>query len=86
MLSKHATFEHAFGTKAQVNPIHLFGHSRWLGRQPDRRRLRRRGNLQERRKTVYTMKVPAQVPVDAFWSISVYNAKVSLRRMRMPTR
>ncbi len=26
-------------------------------------------------KTVYKMKVPAHVPVDAFWSISVYNAK-----------
>ena len=26
-------------------------------------------------KTVYKMKVPAQVPVDAFWSVSVYNAK-----------
>ncbi len=34
VLSKHTTYEHAFGTKVQVNPIHhLIGTASWLGWQ-----------------------------------------------------
>lgn len=77
VLSKHASFEHAFGTKAQVNPIHhLIGTAAGWGGNPDKDAAYAGGNpAKNDGKTVYKMKVPAQVPVDAFWSISVYNAK-----------
>ena len=77
VLSKHTTYEHAFGTKAQVNPIHhLIGTASGWGGNPDKDAAYAGGNpAKNDGKTVYKMKVPAQVPVDAFWSISVYNDK-----------
>ena len=77
VLSKHTTYEHAFGTKAQVNPVHhLIGTASGWGGNPDKDAAYASGvPAKNDGKTVYRMKVPAQVPVDAFWSISVYNAK-----------
>lgn len=77
VLSKHTSYEHAFGTKSQVNPIHhLIGTASGWGGNPDKDAAYASGNIPKNDgKTVYKMKVPAQVPVDAFWSISVYNAK-----------
>lgn len=77
VLAKHASFAHAFGSKAQVNPIHhLIGTASGWGANPDTDAAYSRGMpAKNDGKTVYKMKVPAQVPVDAFWSISVYNAK-----------
>lgn len=77
VLAKHASYERAFGTKAQVNPIHhLIGTASGWGGNPDKDAAYASGNpAKNDGKTVYKMKVPAQVPVEAFWSISVYNAK-----------
>lgn len=77
VLSKHTSYEQAFGTKAQVNPIHhLIGTASGWGGNPDKDAAYASANLEKNDgKTVYKMKVPAQVPVDAFWSVSVYNAK-----------
>ena len=77
VLSKHTNYEHAFGTKAQVNPIHhLIGTAAGWGGNPDKDAAYDGATpAKNDGKTVYKMKVPAQVPVDAFWSISVYNAK-----------
>ena len=77
VLSKHTTYEHAFGSKADVNPIHhLIGTASGWGGNPDKdANYAGASPAKNDGKTVYKMKVPAQVPVDAFWSVSVYNAK-----------
>jgi hypothetical protein len=77
VLSKHTTYEHAFGTKAQVDPVHhLIGTASGWGGNPDKDAAYAGAALAKNDgKTVYKLKVPAKVPVDAFWSISVYNAK-----------
>jgi hypothetical protein len=77
VLSKHTSYEHAFGTKAQINPIHhLIGTASGWGGNPDRDAAYSGASpAKNDGKTVYKVKVPAQVPVDAFWSVSVYNAK-----------
>lgn len=77
VLSKHTTYEHAFGTKAQVDPVHhLIGTASGWGGNPDKdAAYAGAAPAKNDGKTVYKMKVPAKVPVDAFWSISVYNAK-----------
>jgi len=77
VLSKHTTYEHAFGSKADVNPIHhLIGTASGWGGNPDKDAAYAGASpAKNDGKTVYKMKVPAQVPVDAFWSVSVYNAK-----------
>lgn len=78
LLAKHATgFARAFGTKEQVDPVrHLIGTAAGWGGNPDKDASyasftppRNDG------KTVYRLTVPANVPVDAFWSISLYNPK-----------
>lgn len=77
VLSKHTGFDHAFGTEAQVDPIHhLIGTAAGWGGNPDKdASYRGMSPAKNDGKTVYRLKVPAKVPVDAFWSISVYNAK-----------
>jgi hypothetical protein len=76
VLAKHTdSFKHAFGTKDQVDPIHhLIGTAAGWGGNPDKDATyvgfapaKNDGN------TVYKLSVK-DVPVDAFWSISVYNA------------
>ena len=76
VLAKHTdSFKHAFGTKDQVDPIHhLIGTAAGWGGNPDKDATyvgfapaKNDGN------TVYKLRVK-DVPVDAFWSISVYNA------------
>jgi hypothetical protein len=70
-------FTRAFGPKADVDPIkHLFGTAAGWGGNPDRDATylsfapaNNDGNA------VYKLTVPANVPVDAFWSISLYNAE-----------
>jgi hypothetical protein len=70
-------FKNAFGTKQQVDPIkHLIGTAAGWGGNPDKDASyssfappRNDGN------TIYRLNVPANVPVDAFWSISLYDAK-----------
>lgn len=67
----------AFGARDMVDPTHhLIGCAAGWGGNPDTEA--RYINVTPRQndgKTVYRLNVPADVPVDAFWSISVYNAK-----------
>ena len=69
-------FAHAFGPRGQVDPVrHLIGTAAGWGGNPDKDATylsvtpaRNDGS------TIYRLTV-RDVPVDAFWSISVYNAK-----------
>jgi len=69
-------FSHAFGAKGEVDPVkHLIGTAAGWGGNPDKDASylsfeppKNDGN------TVYKLRVK-DVPVDAFWSISVYNAE-----------
>jgi len=69
-------FKGAFGKKGEVDPVrHLLGTAAGWGGNPDKDATYL--NITPARndgKTVYRLNVK-DVPVDAFWSISVYNAK-----------
>jgi hypothetical protein len=74
-LAKHADgFSHAFGAKGQVDPIkHLIGTAAGWGGNPDKDATYIGTNVPKNDgTTVYKLHVKG-VPVDAFWSISVYN-------------
>jgi len=70
-------FKAAFGTKGEVDPVrHLIGSAAGWGGNPDKdasylsfEPAKNDGN------TVYRLTVPGNVPVDGFWSISLYNAE-----------
>lgn len=68
-------FRRAFGTRDQVDPIrHLIGTATGWGGNPDKDAVYL--NVTPERndgRVVYTLEV-RDVPVDAFWSVSVYNA------------
>jgi len=81
-------FKKAFGTKAEVDPIrHLIGTAAAWGGNPDKDATYL--NITPAKNdgtTVYKLNV-RDVPVNGFWSVSVYNAKATTRRIRtMPTR
>ena len=69
-------FKHAFGSKDAVDPVrHLIGTAAGWGGNPDKDASYL--NVTPARndgKTVYRL-IVRDVPVDAFWSISVYNVK-----------
>lgn len=70
-------FKNAFGARGEVDPVrHLIGTAAGWGGNPDKDAsylsFDPPGNEAN---TVYKLVVPADVPVDAFWSISVYNAE-----------
>jgi hypothetical protein len=69
-------FTHAFGTKDQVDPIrHLIGSALGWGGNPDKDAIYLNVTLPNNDgKTVYSL-VVRDVPVDGFWSVSVYNAE-----------
>ena len=77
VLAKHTNgFSRSFGTKNEVDPVHhLIATAAGWGGNPDKDATyvgvaptKNDGT------TVYKLTVPRNVPVDAFWSISVYNA------------
>lgn len=77
-LAKHSpSFARAFGRKGQVDPVkHLIGTAAGWGGNPDEDASYASFNpLKNDGKTIYKLVVPKNVPVDAFWSISLYNAK-----------
>jgi hypothetical protein len=71
------SFEAAFGSKSEVNPVHyLIGAAAGWGGNPDKEAVYRSVNPKEDDgKTIYRLHVPADVPVDGFWSVSRYSAK-----------
>ena len=76
MLGKTTTdFQHAFGSKDEVDPVrHLIGAAVGWGGNPEKDAIYLNVTpKQNDGKTAYRMHVPADVPVDGFWSISVYN-------------
>jgi hypothetical protein len=70
------SFNHAFGKKTEVDPIkHLIGTAAGWGGNPDKEAAYIGVNPPKNDgKTAYRLTIK-EVPVDAFWSISVYNEK-----------
>jgi hypothetical protein len=70
------SFKGAFGAKGQVDPVHhLIGTAAGWGGNPDKDATYLSGvPAKADGTTVYRLRVK-EVPVDAFWSISVYNAQ-----------
>jgi hypothetical protein len=68
-------FKNAFGPKGQVDPIkHLLGTAAGWGGNPDKD-ASYLSFAPANGKTIYKLTVPAEVPVESFWSVSLYNAK-----------
>ena len=77
-LAKHSnSFAGSFGRKGEVDPIHhLIGTAAGWGGNPDKDASYTGASpAKNDGKTIYKLDVPASVPVDAFWSVSVYNGK-----------
>jgi hypothetical protein len=68
--------KHAFGTKNEVDPVrHLIATATAWGGNPDKDAIYLNVTpAKNDGKTIYKLKVK-DVPVDAFWSITVYNAE-----------
>lgn len=66
-----------FGTRAEVDPVRfLLGTASAWGGNPDKEAVYLNAFPEKNDgKTVYGLKVPANVPVDGFWSVTVYNAE-----------
>lgn len=75
VLAKHTNFRSAFGAKGKVDPVkHLIGTAAGWGGNPDKDAAYAGGEVPKNDgKTVYKVRV-TDVPVNAFWSMSVYNA------------
>jgi hypothetical protein len=77
MLAKHTGgFAHAFGPKGEVDPVrHLIGTAAGWGGNPDKDATYLSfAPAKNDGATVYKLSVK-NVPVEAFWSVSVYNAE-----------
>jgi hypothetical protein len=66
-----------FGARGEVNPIHhLIGSAVGWGGAPEKAAMYIARTAEKNDgSTVHRLDVPAKVPVDGFWSISLYNAK-----------
>jgi hypothetical protein len=71
-----SSFNKAFGTKNEVDPVmHLLGTAAGWGGNPDKDAVYLNVTPQKNDgNTIYKLSVK-NVPVDAFWSVSVYNAQ-----------
>jgi len=69
-------FRGAFGTRDQVNPIrHLIGSATGWGGNPEKDAMYLNVTpIKNDGKTIHKLKIK-DVPIDGFWSISVYNAE-----------
>jgi hypothetical protein len=69
--------KHAFGPKGQVDPVrYLIGAAAAWGGNPDKDAIYLNVTpKQNDGKVIYKLHVDKNVPVDGFWSISLYNAK-----------
>jgi hypothetical protein len=69
--------KHAFGPKGEVDPVrYLIGSAAAWGGNPDKDAIYLNVTpKQNDGKTIYKLHVEKSVPVDGFWSISLYNAK-----------
>src|SRR6185436_11549182 len=70
-------FKKAFGTRQEVDPVrHLIGTAAGWGGNPDKDATYL--NVTPSKNdgtTVYKLDVPAKIPVNAFWSVIVYDAE-----------
>lgn len=74
LASDLGAFERSFGSKAEVDPVHhLIGTAAGWGGLPDAEAAYT-GAFPGLPVGEYQLTVPDDVPVDGFWSISVYNA------------
>ena len=72
----------AFGSRVQVDPVrHLIGTAAGWGGNPDKDAIYLNVTpAKNDGKTTYTLNVPAKVPVNAFWSVIVYDAEGRLQK------
>lgn len=66
---------HMFGSQEQTDPVvHLIGTAQgWGGGTPDDSSFQTVYPERNDGQVAYQLEVPARVPVDAFWSVTVYN-------------
>lgn len=77
-LAKHQTsYNGSFGTRGKIEPIHhLIGTASGWGGIPEEHALYPSYTPEKNDgKTVYKLTIPQDIPVQAFWSVSVYNAQ-----------
>jgi hypothetical protein len=69
--------DRGFGTKEQVDPVRrlILSASAWGGNPDTEAKYLDVNPTRNDGKTVYTLTVPSEVPVDGFWSITVYDAE-----------
>ncbi len=72
---KMKDFSEAFGRRGEVNPVqHLIGSAAGWGGNPQRGAMYFSCNPEKNDgQTAYTLTMPKDVPVEAFWSVTVYN-------------
>ena len=74
--------DHGFGTREQVDPVRrlILSASAWGGNPDSEAKYLNVYPAKNDGATIHRLKVPANVPVDGFWSISVYNAEGCFER------
>jgi hypothetical protein len=76
--------DRGFGTKTQVDPVRrlILSASAWGGNPDNEAKYLNVFPSKNNGKTIYQLTVKDEVPVDGFWSISVYNADGNFERKR----